>query len=66
MNDLHIQGIRLIHVGLDSRGKDRSHEAEREYQEFEMKKYCSLTWLPLDNYIIRTCEQNYKYECQHH
>ena len=30
MNDLHIQGMRLIHDGLDGKVNNQYHEVERE------------------------------------
>ena len=56
----------LIHNGLDSKVKGQSYEAKREYEVLEVKKCCSLSWLSLSNYMIPTCERNYKNECQQH
>jgi len=56
MNGLHTQGMSLVHDGFVSKEKDRSYEADREYEVLEVKKCCNLTWLSLSNYMIPTCE----------
>ena len=58
MNDLSIQGMRLIHDGLDKKVEGQTYEDERDYKVLQVKKHCSLTWLSLSNCMISTCEQN--------
>ena len=48
MNHLHIQDMRLMHDGLNSKVNGQSYEAKRRYEVSEVKKCCSLSWLSLN------------------
>ena len=56
----------LFHNAQDNKVKDRFYENEKEYQALKLKQCCRLTRLHLLNYVIPTCEWNYKDEHQHH
>jgi len=60
---LHIQDMQLVHYGQDSKAYDRCSEAKREYYMLKLKKCTRLSRLHFRNYMIPTCEWNYKDAC---
>ena len=66
INGLHILDMRLVYDNLNGKVKDRSYEADGEYEVLEVEKCCSLTRIHLDNHMICTCEWNYKDERHQH